>query len=175
MTEELRCSPKTIKARALKTYQGQSMYQLSGFMIGCKNVFFDFPSDVSLKFEEPLILDDCPALNPGDYIVRDDEGYAAFLSPKEFEKKYDIEVNPKELHYVVTKYGFPVQDAEYMLRDEKVRAILIAPLLETSKTKRKGSGPTNITVNPFVSPTANVESIAKSISASLTNSLTNNS
>lgn len=175
MSEVIKCRPKTKQVEALRTYKDQRLGDIHDFTIGCKNIYFNLSDNRFEAFSEPLDLDGCPSLNPGDYIVKDDKGYAAFFSPEEFEEKYEKEVAPSELHYVVTKYGFTVENAEFMLRDESIRAILIAPLIETSKAKRRGSVPTNITVNPTVSPTVNVESIAKSISASISNSLTNGS
>lgn len=127
---------KTEIVTALKTYEGQPLHEIRDFMIGCKNIHLSLVN-LHRGFNEDIKGDGVPTLMPGDYIVKDSNRNAIFVNSKEFEERYEEKVSFTELHYVIQKYGFQVVDAEYMLRDEKLRAILLAPLITESKKSKR--------------------------------------
>lgn len=127
---------KTEIVTALKTYESQPLHEIRDFMIGCKNIHLSLVN-LHRGFNEDIKGDGVPTLTPGDYIVMDSNRNATFVNPKEFEERYEEQVNFTELQYVIQKYGFQLVDAEYMLRKERLRAILLAPLItESEKSKR---------------------------------------
>lgn len=137
---------KTKAVTAMRTYHGMPLSYVRDFMIGCKNIHISL-SNLHETFTAAIEGEGSVDLSPGDYIVIDEDRYAAFMSPEEFEKHYEENVNPSELHYVIRTYGFPVEDAEHMLRDEKVRQILLAPLHELSKTSRRSNTTNHVHIN----------------------------
>lgn len=134
MPKKYRKKPQPVDA--LKTYIGQPMTDIRDFLLG-SSVFVS-PTEHGSILEERLegVLD----LTPGDYILRSHDGQVTTCKAIDFEKVYEEEVNPQELHYVIIKYGFLVKDAEMMLRDERIKPILLAPLArqneELMRTKR---------------------------------------
>ncbi|KAA0944083.1 hypothetical protein FQ087_18325 [Sporosarcina sp. ANT_H38] len=114
---------------ALKTYFGQPMTDIRDFLLG-SSVFVSTMEHGGI-FEERLkgVLD----VTPGDYILRSYDGQVTACNAIEFEKIYQEEVSPQELQFVITKYSFLVKDAEMMLRDERIRPILLASFFEQNK------------------------------------------
>ncbi|MFD1203582.1 hypothetical protein ACFQ38_00325 [Sporosarcina contaminans] len=137
---------KTKPVTALRTYHGMPLHYIRDYMIGCKNIHMSL-SNVHEGFTETIKGQGSPDLNPGDYIVRDEDGYAAFMSPEEFESNYVERVSLSELHYVIRTYGFSVEGAEYMLRDEKTRAFLLASLHEQNKASSRSQTANHIHIN----------------------------
>lgn len=118
---------KTKPVTAMKTYVGQPLYEIRDFMLGCKNIVVSF-RDVHEGFTEHIPSSRLPRdLSPGDYIVLSGEGNATFMSPSEFESRYELQVDNRELYYVIQKYGFSVDDAINLLREPKTREILLNP------------------------------------------------
>lgn len=137
---------KTKPVTAMRTYHGMPLHYIRDYMIGCKNILMSMSNDHE-PFTATIEGDGSADLAPGDYIVKDEDGYAAFMSPEEFESHYEVRVNPSELHYVIRTYGFPVKAAEHMLRDGKIREILLAPLREQSKASRGAQTANHIHIN----------------------------
>lgn len=127
---------KTKPVIAMRTYRGMPLSYIRDFMIGCKNISLSL-NNIHENFNESIKGDGSLDLTPGDYIVKNSEQNAEFMSPEEFENRYEERVNSSELHYVIRTYGFPIEDAEYMLQDEKIKAVLLAPLREQKKASRQ--------------------------------------
>lgn len=127
---------KTEIVTALKTYESQPLHEIRDFMVGCKNIHLSLVN-LHRGFNEDIKGDGVPTLTPGDYIVMDSNRNAAFVNPKEFEERYEEQVSFAELHYVIQKYGFQLVDAEYMLRNERLRAILLEPLIMEKKELKR--------------------------------------
>ncbi|QNK89429.1 hypothetical protein H7992_07125 [Sporosarcina sp. resist] len=124
---------KTGSVKAMRTFIGQPIHEIRDYMLGCENIALglgDLREGFNVSIEGTGGARD---LTPGDYIVMSEDRHAFFMSPVEFEKKYEEQVDSTELYYVVTKYGFPVKDGEMMLKDERIRPILLASFFEQNK------------------------------------------
>lgn len=134
---------KTKTVTAMRTYLGQPLFEIRDFMIGCKNIGMSL-SNVHEGFVRSIEGNGIRDLTPGDYIVMSEGRNAMFMSSEEFEQQYEEQVDSSELHYVIKKYGFPVNAAEMMLRDERIRPILLAPLNEQNKSLERTLGTVNV-------------------------------
>ena len=134
MPKKYRSKPQTVWA--MKTHVGQPLTDIRDFLKG-SDVYISSndPTGVVITFENTL--DGDFKVSPGDYILKHEKGVVSFCNPADFEKEYESEVNARELHYVISRYGFFVKDAEELLRDKKVRRILVAPLLEAEKELKR--------------------------------------
>ncbi|GIN37805.1 hypothetical protein [Heyndrickxia oleronia] len=159
---------KTKPVIAMRTYQGMPLSYIRDFMIGCKNISLSL-NNIHESFNEPIKSDVSHDLTPGDYIVKNSEQKAVFMSPEEFENRYEERVNSSELHYVIRTYGFPIEDAEYMLQDEKIRAVLLAQLHEQKKASRRTQKANNFHIN--TQPDADVGGIIKKINENFENAI----
>lgn len=134
MPKKYRRKPQELMA--LKTYVGQPMADIEDFLSWSPMLVSS--SERGAIFTGPIQGD--IDVTPGDYILQSYDGQVTVCKANEFEKVYEEEVNPQELHYVIMKYGFLVKDAEMMLRDELIKPILLAPLVrqnqELKRTKR---------------------------------------
>lgn len=122
---------------AMLTYVGQPLHEIRDFTLGCRNLDSRFV-DVHLGFDEPIRSPKLfEGICPGDYIVIDHERNVSFMKPDEFEEKYEEKADTNEIFYVVQKYGFSLEDAESMLKEPKIRAILLKPLEEDLQARQK--------------------------------------
>ncbi|MEK4712250.1 hypothetical protein [Sporosarcina sp. FSL K6-5500] len=149
---------KTKSVTAMRTFIGQPIHEIRDYMIGCKNIALGL-GGLHQGFNESIEgTGGARDLTPGDYIVMSEDRHAVFMSPAEFEKKYEEQVDSTELYYVITKYGFLAKDAEMMLKDERIRSVLLAPLNEEKKVSPV------VTVNQSFSGKDDIKKIAEVLS-----------
>lgn len=133
--EEARCMERYRRrpqeVRALKTYEGMPLDDIKRFLEGSGFDVHNHDEGARLKGS----LEGDLKVAAGDYIVLHDDGKVTSCSAVEFEKDYESALNMDELHYVITRYGYSVKGAEYLLRDERARAIVLAPFLEQKKER----------------------------------------
>ena len=107
----------------MKTYVGQPLNEIRDFMIGCKNISFvvgDYCEVFNTSIEGSGGVRE---LAPGDYIVMSEERNAVYMSPTEFEERYEVDDLPQTeagLAYALVKiYGYSVKAAFEAVASER--------------------------------------------------------